>query len=527
MPYTIIQAGTALELYDPSGNHGVVTLPTNIVLSASRVPRFAIFGRSVVMVNSPNRPITIDGNAVARVLSPRPPYSIPTLSAQAGGALTGTYLVKQTFLIKDSLGNILAESEMGPVSNSQAVAAQWLRAANLSLSPDAVSATRLYRTTTGGSTYFPWIDLDGNTQTSIQDDLSDAGLGAIAAPALGTVPDLTLIAEFRGRLWGVDRNLVDDLRYSEAGKMWAWPAANSIPIPKLGSDSRGITALMARKEALGIGRRNVIQMIAGNSASNFAPVKVTENAGIESQESVAVYLDTAYFLWKDGVYAWGEGNQLKCISDGTGKGGVRSWFTTDSYFNRAKFSIAFGFVDPDEKKYKLFLCSAGSSTIDRWVEYDIIEQKWWGPHKTAAFTPTATLILPNSNDVLQPMVGGSAGFLWQKSTTRTDNTSTAIDFDVDTKRHDCGSPDVDKVFSRTTVHGVAQASGHLAVTPSVGELNAAASSQALDVDLTLNRQVIGRLGTGKTAGLNFRENTAGQDVILTGYEIEFSELGKR
>lgn len=527
MSFTIVQAGSAVELYDVGGNHGVVTLPAGITVASGRVPRFAVFGRYVVMVNSPSRPISIDGDGVARVLSPRPPILAPTLSAQAGGSLTGAYTVKQTFLIKDTFGNIIAESDFGPTSAVQAVTAQYLRAAGLSLSVDAVTSTRLYRTTALGSTYFPWIDLDGNVQTQVQDDLSDAGLGLIAAPSLGTVPDLTLIAEYRGRLWGADRTQVDNLRYSEAGKMWAWPVANSIPIPKIGADSRGIIAFMPRKDAFGVGRRNVIQMIAGDSATNFKPVKVTENAGIESQESVAIYLDTSYFLWKDGVYTWGEGNQIKCISDGVGKGGVRSWFTTDSYFNRAQFKNAFGYIDQDEKKYKLFLCSAGSSTIDRWVEYDILEQKWWGPHKTGAFTPSSALQSPDGNDLILPMVGSAAGYLWKKTTARSDDTATAIDFDVDTKRHDCASPDIDKIFARTTIHVVPQTTGHLTVTPSPGELNAPAAAQALDVDLTIPRTVVGRLGTGKAVGLNFRENTPGQDVAITGYEVEFSELGRR
>jgi len=64
---------------------------------------------------------------------------------------------------------------------------------------------------------------------------------------------------------------------------------------------------------------------------------------VSSQESVAVYRDVAYFLWEDGVYQWGD-DGLICLSDGR----VRSWFATDSYFNRKRFQYAFGGVDPLE-----------------------------------------------------------------------------------------------------------------------------------------------------------------------------------
>ncbi len=508
---------------DSTGVSATLTLPTNITLASGRTPRFAIFGRYIVMVNSPSRPLTIDRFGTVRVLTPRPPGTVPVLSATAGGTLTGTYLAKQSFQILDSFGNIISESEMGPVSNSQAVTAQWLKAANLDLSIDDVTRTRLYRTATLGSVYFPWIDVDGNTQTSVQDDLADAGLSLVAAPTLGTPPDLTLIAEWRGRLWGADRSLNDDLRYTETGRMYSWPILNSIPIPKIGADARGITALLSRKDALGIGKQNVIQQMSGNNDNSlYKPVKVTENCGVESQESVAVFLDTAYFLWIDGVYKW-DSEGVKCISDGK----VRSWFATGDYFNQSKFSAAFGFVDPNTKRYKLFLCSAGSTTIDRWVEYDIITGRWWGPHKTGAFTPSCGMILSTANDVLIPVVGSASGFLYKEQAVRTDSTATAIDLDINTKRHDAGTPQVTKAWKDLRVSGVPLTTGRVTITPSVGDLDASATTKPLQFPLSSAQKFVGKVGVGCHATLNFRENTVGQDVQLTGYELDFMELGQR
>jgi hypothetical protein len=339
---------------------------------------------------------------------------------------------------------------------------------------------------------------------------------------------LTLIAEFRNRLWGVDRVDIDDLRYTEAGSMWQWAGDNSIPIPKIGADSRGITGLIGRREALGIGRRNAMRQITGTGNTDFRVVNLTENVGIESQETVAIYNDTAWWLWKDGVYQW-DSNGIKCVSDGIGgKGAVRSWFATDSYFNRAKFNIAFAHIIPERHVYRLFLCSAGSSTIDRFVDFDFAEGIWWGPHKTGAFTPACALTVADANDTPVAMVGSSdVFFLWKEQATRTDGTATAIDLSVDTKHHDCGTPMIDKFFGQMDVVMVPQTGGFMTVTPSAGELDAVAATQTLQADLRDAAQCLGRVGHGKMVTVNFRQATVGQDVELLGYELPFSEFGHR
>lgn len=531
MAFSIIQAGTSLQLVDDDGVVATLTLPTNIVLTASRKPRFAVFGRYVVMVNSPSRPISIDGDGVCRVLSPRPSALAPVLSAVAGGTLTGTYYVKSTFGIEDAAGNLIAESDFGPPSLPQAVTAEFLKVASLDNSPDSVSFKRLYRTTTGGAItgpYFSWLRIDGNTQSSVQDDLADAGLSLFAAPTLGNAPDLTLIAEFRGRLWGADRIDVDQVFYTEAGAMYAWAAGNKIPVPKVGADTRGLTALIPRREALGIGRRNVMRQVTGDRNANFGVVNLTENIGVESQETVCVHRDVARWLWKDGVYEWSS-DGFKCISDGQGgRGNVRSWFVTDDYFNRAEFDNAFALMLPDRNVYRLFLCSAGSTTIDRFVDYDINERTWWGPHKTGAFTPTCAMTRPDSDDVLRPNVGSSSGFLWQEQATRSDG-SAAVVMDLDTKRYDARTPTIEKYWGDGAIVQVAQAAaGALVMTPSVGGLEATPSTDnAQDLDCRESVQSLARIGTGQFLKLNFYEDTPGQNVKITGFEIPHHELGRR
>jgi hypothetical protein len=203
MAFTVIQAGNTLQLVATDGTLTPLALPPGVELRTDVPPRWAVYGRYVVLVNTPTRPLLIEATGTVHPLTPQPPRLAAVLSGVAGGTLTGTYRVLYTFAIKDAQGNVISESDYSPTSNAVAITTQFLKAASLDVSPDPVDARRCYRTTTNGAVYFQWIDLDGNVLTSVQDDLPDAGLGVTAGPRLGTPPRLTLIAEFRDRLFGV------------------------------------------------------------------------------------------------------------------------------------------------------------------------------------------------------------------------------------------------------------------------------------------------------------------------------------
>jgi hypothetical protein len=445
------------------------------------------------------------------------------LTGATSGTLSGTFNVKQSFLVHDVDLNIIAESEAGPAAiTALTISSKMLTVAGMDLSTDTITASRLYRTTTNGTVYFPWLDLDGNTQVTTQDDLSDASLQLIAAPTLGTPPNnLTLISEFRSRLWGVSSTEIDTLRYTDASKMYSWPSTYGLTIGRPGSDLRGITGIIARREFLGVGRQDVLFQIVGEIPSNFRPVKLKENVGIEAPDSVVVYRDTAYWLAKDGVYSWGD-EGIKCLSDGK----VRSWFYTDTYFNRSRFQYATGSVDPRRNKYKLLLSAAGSSNQDRWIEFDLIDQTWWGPHKTDAFTPTWATTILDANSLSIPVLGSSTGYIFKEQDTRTDNTSTGIATSITTKAHDGGTPDIEKYFGQPSLISKVQTSGALSITPYVGGLSASAQLP-IAANMLKGRERLRRLGHGRFAKLILAHSTAGEDIELYGYEIPYHELGRR
>lgn len=521
MAFTLIQAGSSLQFLNTDGDLTTLTIPSTETLSADVPPRWVVYGNYAVLVNTSSHPLTIDSTGTVRPLAPQAPKTGPIVSAGSAGALSGTFKVVYTNIIKDINGVVISESDYSPQSNSITIAAQNLKVTGIEISPETISSRRIYRTTTNGTVFFPWLDLDGNILTQVQDDLSDAGLSIISAPVLGNPPRLIHIKEWRNRLWGVGDQDLDTLVYSEADRMWAWPADNGIIVPGSGRDQFGIRALMPRREALGIGRRDLIWQITGETPDNFQAVKLSEIMGVESQETVVVYRDTVWWLWKDGVYQWDDSG-ISNISDDR----VKSWFSTDSYFNRDMFQFSFAVFDPKRLKYKLYLAGAGSTQIDKWVEFDIIDKTWWGPHKTLAFSPTSSFLISDANDKVRSIAGSSTGFIWEEQSTPTDGVSYGIEVDVITKFYDGSLPSVEKTWGELTVLGKVQEAGTISIIPTVGYTNSTPQSPLL-YDMTQGRQRLDRLGNGKLAQLRFQHSTQAEPIEIYGFEIPYSITGNR
>jgi hypothetical protein len=531
MSFTLLQVGKNLRSVNSTGALSpVLALPTGVTLVTNLVPRFARFNRYVILVNTPSRPLSIGDDGTVRLLTPAPPSSQVILTGPHAGALTGTYLAKQTYKLLDASSNVISESDYGPAEPvATAIVAKKLLA-TFPLSTDKVDASQLYRTTTLGQTYFTWLLISGNVTKSVEDDTSDAGLGIAQGPFLGTAPDLTLIAEFGGRLWGVSRTNVDTLRYTEAGTMYGWSVLNVIPIPHVGSDGAGVTALIPRRNALGVARLSVFNQITGTDRTNFNPTVVQggENVGCISQESVVVFNDVAYFLWRDGVYTW-DSTGIRSITNGR----VRSWFTTDTYFNRAMFWRAFAQLDPFTLKYRLFLASVGSTNCDRWIEYDLQTNTWWGPHNTDAFVPTSAVLVAGSNAQPWFMVGSLEGYLSQDQEDKNDWGVSPINLSVQTKKHDTEDDhEHEKYWGELSILGKVQptplGTGIVTVTPIVGDVDTAVPGVPFLYDMSLGRHRLGRCGVGKFLTLQFDHKTINQDVALYGYEVDpVSIIGRR
>lgn len=522
--YVVTTGGTATEL----------TLPTGVAVIAGNIMRTAVLDRAVIGVNGVTRALWLDPDGatpVARVMAiPVPPRPC-TVAVGAAGTLIGTFNMKVAFCVKNADGDMIAQGPYGPASADVTVASQRIAVSNIPCSTHAaVNCRRLARTTDGpGEVYYEWIDIDDNTTTAIEDDLSDEALSTLPIDSeLGMPPaDLELIVEWKRRLWGKSHAFPDSVFYSADGAFYAWSAENEIPIPPLGNDLTGINGFIRRRDELGIGRLDRWWKIIGDDPDNFARVVLIEGTGIEAADSTVTIKDIGYWLAKDGVYRWGPEGVKSISQDKT-----HSWFTTDDYFNRALFYKAVGWWDPRFDSYNLLLCAAGSTSLDRWVEYQIDKQRWFGPHKTDALTPTFGSLLSDANVNHMPTIGGSNGFLYKMNQSTASDDGTAIPLDI-RLRHNCKTPDIDKVFLELSMLTRQESGGTLLITPALGSLSAT-SQTAISHGLILERRRLRRISsktqsqeTGRILTLTFTNSEVAQPVHIYGFELPYHEAGRR
>jgi hypothetical protein len=530
MPFYLIHAGTALQKVSTAGALTTLTLPGGVTVSASRRARFAILGRRIVVTNAPSVNLVIEASdlSVSVMNIATGPAATMTAAVGAAGLLSGTYRYVVTFAIMSG-ATVLSESVFSTVTGPIDVTLQQVDLAVIPVSGTAgVNARRIYRTTDSGTDYYLVTTIADNVTTTYSDNTSDYDLGLLpvindlgSPPGVDGTDRLKVIVAWKDRLWGAGTVEPDKLRYSGQNKVYAWNAVNFLNIKPVGQDVDGITAFAPRRDELGVFKRYSLWKVLGIDESDFRVIQVAENVGCIAPDSVVIIRDTAYFLAADGVYTW-DGSGVTPIS----RDKVHPWFTTDTYFDRADFPNAFAKWNPLYDTYELHLPNAGSSNVDRWVSYDTRRKIWLGPHKTDAFTPTFGGLMEDADSLLIPIQGSSAGFLYKQNRSTFTDDSTAIAFDVTTKFHHGNAPDIEHYWGELAIISKVESAGTLTITPTVGGLNAVAGA-AISHDLTLGRQRLRRLGTGRFAQLRFQQSSNNQGVEIYGYEIPFHELGRR
>ncbi len=525
MAFTLVGTSTGLVAIAADGTQGSLTLPSGITIVAGATMRGAVMNRIAILVNLFSAPIWTDlTNTVypAQLASPGIP---PTLATGGGTGYTGTVRAKVQFLIKDEFNNVIGSSELSPASASQVLANQNIAYTNIAISPNpAVNSRRIYRTANLGTSYFWDVDIDDNTTTTLTNASSDASLSTVAIDPdeyVACPAGLDTVAVYKGRAWGRSKTDPDTLYGSALDDVTSWPI--SIPTYPVGAERSGITGFGARRDDLVIFKRASIQKLVGDSEDNFRIIRLAEGQGCVSADSVRVIRDAVYWLDSEGVWTLGADDTPRSLTDDT----VRPWFSSGDYFNRSNFSVAFAEYDPRKHSYDLFLCSTGSTTIDRWVSLDLLTGKWFGPHKTGTFTPSGSAVCSDTAGNPQLVVGGSNGFLYAAlAGNYSDGASTAIDFEVKGKFHSGDQPDLTHLWLQPTLLTKVESAGTLTLTPRIGNLDSVTGT-AQSHDLTKERERMARIGPGRLCQFQFRQNTAGQGVELYGYELPYIVLGRR
>lgn len=532
MSWWLVQAGSKIYGVGTDGSATEITLPDGVTIDTTRKLRAAALNRQVVIVNAPTVNLAIDANGNCRGLVPRAPAFPPNLAAGAGTGLSGLRKVRYTYAIKDRYGRVIAESPMSPVA-SITLTNTGLAVSNIRPSVESsVNCRIIYRTTDGGSVFFRWADLDDNLITSYDNNLGDAGLSLLATTSddLGLPPGsaggvrLRLITRWKNRLWvcSDDPADTDNIRFCEVDRPWAWPAANRRGIPPVGANSNGITALIPRRDDLGIAKVDSVSKIVGDSTTTFQTVIVSEGSGIVAPDSIAVIDDIGYGLGMDGVYQYDDSGFVR-ISETKN----HPWFTTDDYFQRSMFPYAEGRWDPENGTYDLHLAAAGSSVLDRWISYDLQRKVFTGPHKTDAFTPKCSSLVTNSSGARQPVIGGNNGFVYlMNQAARRDGTS-AIDARIQIVLP-ADTPDIEKMFLQPDIMARVETSAGrtLTITPTLGGMDDVAGTP-MTAELSAGRQRLEYLGAGRILQLDIRNNTIDHDFLLYALEIPFFEVGRK
>lgn len=475
-----VQADDNLYQVDPDGTFTLLTIPASLTLYGATQPvRSTLFqvGETalIIGVNGATHDFYIDTYGVIRKLQIASPTSYPVPSAGAGTDLTGVYKVACTFKVKDANGQTLLESGMGPISTSTSLTSKTIALASIPVSGDPdVNARGLYRTLSGGNVLYPWFDIDDNTTLSEDRGVADSLLSLLPTVAIryGTPPELKLIASWRDRLWGAPRSPIDHVRWTDEHLFYGWSQDNEIIIPPQNTDAFGVTAFIPRRDNIGIARRRSLYMISGTSNDSFQRIGVSESLGCVSQESVVVIENVAYMLGDMGVNEWSDSG-MRCVSDVQ----VATWFITDRFFNRAQFHQAQGRYNPDTNCYELLLCGVGSTSLDRWIAYDLASRTWLGPHLTDAFTPTCTAsgigrrgTLTDADDLPITAFGGDDGIIYKRDQDAILDNTTGVSFSLELPPLSANEPDLFKFFDRPTIHTRMEDQGSLVIMPIVGNL---------------------------------------------------------
>jgi hypothetical protein len=535
--FTLVHAGTSLQAVNSAGTIVTLTLPSGVTIDSTRRMRFAILGQKILCTNAVSQNIIVNpvdlSTALATMAAPVTPV---TLAAGAGTGLIGTYRVKYSFIQKDGDGNTVNESPLSEFAEIS-LSNTGLAISAIGLPPSGSPATgrRLYRTVSNGSVFFAMADLDDITTTTYTTTMADAALELLPAnPELGnppgTVPGtyMTLMAVWRNRIWGVgsEPEDIDKLRHTDEDLFYTWSEGNLFLAQPKGEDAYGVTGFLPRRDELIFGKRQRLLKMIGYDESDFEVVVVAEGVGIIAPDTCVVIRDVGYFLSSDGVYAVGPQGVMPLSLDK-----VDPWFKSDSYFNREQFPNARAHYNPIKDTYELHLAAVNSSNLDRWVAYDIRKKEWLGPHRTAAFTPTAVGLVTDDEGQPRPLVGSTDGILYlmnQSGAADQDSSGNATGIAIDwiTKFFSGGAPDITHFWDQPTIFTKPQGAGILILTPFVGDLSASSSTNR-NIALTAFRTRLSRFGVGRLLKLRFTHDVENQDVELYGFELPFNEVGRR
>lgn len=271
------------------------------------------------------------------------PTSTPGASLNSGGALTGTYSIKFTY-VRKSGDTLVHESNPSVKSDDVALTADDLDYSVLGSLEAGVTHIRIYRTLAGGSTYLFEVEIPNaagaNTGTLAT---IDGGLGALVSEDNNRPEPATIVHALRDRIWTNDSAQGNRLRYTDRFLPERQPSANFIDI---GGENHTITAITSIDSALIVYTESTkfriieqlpdVGAIGGgvrlvtSSSAGFVALELHSSRGTRASEAVVSTGFGIIYPSKEGLFLSSAGTgpeqllsqKIQSIFIGTTEGGI-------------------------------------------------------------------------------------------------------------------------------------------------------------------------------------------------------------
>jgi hypothetical protein len=217
----------------------------------------------------------------------------------SGGSLeAGDYSYVYTFYD----GETGIESDPSPVCGDVTAAADdSVTLTEIGISPNSrVTARRIYRTIADGGTKYLLTSIGDNVTTTFLDTITDDNLVTALVDDQGIPPEGDVVVSFRNRLFMIDPDYPNRVRFSRSSRPDSFPSTYFIDV---GSSDDKLCNFFELDGALYTISDISIFRLYGDTADTYDFIKVRSHIGTDCRWSVAVGPDGAYFLRKRiGVY---------------------------------------------------------------------------------------------------------------------------------------------------------------------------------------------------------------------------------
>ena len=333
------------------------------------------------------------------------PTTAPTGAAGAAGNPNDTYSLYYTFYIMFPNGRVY-ETAPSP-AGSVVVSSEKITWGNIGVCPYSTATVwrKLYRySTTLAETYYV-ATLKDNTTTTYTDNSSDATLqagSALSTSGYALPPDnIVDVTDYINRVFCISGSY---LYWSETGIPFAYPAANSLLVSRVGED---LVCVVNWADQLYMADPKTWHRLQGTDASTWNLKGTFAEEGVINTHTVKVTKYGIIGLWYDGIY----------LFDGTASTNILKDIIKESFFTditETKSQADACCAEFDGRRYKFMYPSSGT-TIDKCLNIDFIDSPNLKLYHSD-FTPSA---YQHHYDTGIEYMGKSDGYQYENGTTET------------------------------------------------------------------------------------------------------------